>query len=523
MATTAKRRAVGYTRVSTAAQATEEKVSLDEQHSDIEAYCESKDYELVEVYTDAGYSGASKRRPAFQRMLKDAQAGAFDVIVAWKSDRLSRGLYAAAALMEVVEGSQLGLEAVKDTIDLNTFGLLAAVGKIELESIRERARMSARGRAKRGQLWGDVRFGYRLGADNAPEVEPAEAEIVRRVFTEYVAGQRPGVVADYLNADHLLTRRGNLWDSREIWRMIRDPIYKGEGHYNRRSFFKRDNGEREVTHRRFNPEDEWIPVAFPVVVEPELWDRAQVLRKQSARLNAPTGANLKFLLHGLVRCGDCGGRFVGNGRSGYNKRYRRKDGSLYEKRVNSPARSYRCLSTAKRQTACAKRSISALQLEGLVWRTVTELLSDPAAIHDLMEARRQEFEATGTNSELDKARRHLESADTERGRRLGQHAKGYISDGELDLALRNLQERLEMYGEDVQRLEREAAAFRRDTGVLEDFIATADRLHSRLSTMDDDERSDVLRLLVNRVVVGPNEVQIVLVLDVVLQTSDLAS
>ncbi len=82
--TTAKRRAVGYTRVSTAAQATEEKVSLDEQGTDIEAYCESKGYELVEIYTDAGYSGASKRRPAFQRMLKDARAGAFDVIVAWK-------------------------------------------------------------------------------------------------------------------------------------------------------------------------------------------------------------------------------------------------------------------------------------------------------------------------------------------------------------------------------------------------------------------------------------------------------
>ena len=71
MTTTAPRpRAVGYTRVSTAAQATEEKVSLDEQGTDIETYCESKDYELVEIYTDAGYSGASKRRPAFQRMCK---------------------------------------------------------------------------------------------------------------------------------------------------------------------------------------------------------------------------------------------------------------------------------------------------------------------------------------------------------------------------------------------------------------------------------------------------------------------
>ncbi len=89
--------------------------------------------------------------------------------------------------------------------------------------------------------------------------------------------------------------------------------------------------------------------------------------------------------------------------------------------------------------------------------------------------------------------------------------------------LQNLQQRLEVYGEDVPRLESEAASFRQDTSVLEDFIATADWLHARLTTMDDDDRTEVLRLLVNRVVVGPNEVQIVLVLDVVTQTSDLAN
>ena len=77
-------------------------------------------------------------------MLKDAQAGSFDVIVAWKSDRLSRGMYPAAALMEAIEGTEIGVEAVNDTIDLNTFGLLAAVGKIELENIRARARCQGR-------------------------------------------------------------------------------------------------------------------------------------------------------------------------------------------------------------------------------------------------------------------------------------------------------------------------------------------------------------------------------------------
>ena len=75
-------RAAAYIRVSTEKQAAEEKVSLTEQRKDIDAYCEDRAYSIVEVYQDVG-SGASKRRRDFQRMLKDAQAGHFDVIVCW--------------------------------------------------------------------------------------------------------------------------------------------------------------------------------------------------------------------------------------------------------------------------------------------------------------------------------------------------------------------------------------------------------------------------------------------------------
>ena len=78
-------------------------------------------------------------------MLADAREGRFDTIVCWKSDRLSRGMYPAAALMEVVEAYQTRLEAVMDTIDMKTFGLIAAIGKIELDNFRERASMGKRG------------------------------------------------------------------------------------------------------------------------------------------------------------------------------------------------------------------------------------------------------------------------------------------------------------------------------------------------------------------------------------------
>ena len=105
----------------------------------------------------------------------------------WKSDRLSRGMYPAAALMEVVEAHQIRLEAVMDAIDMKTFGLMAAIGKIELDNFRERASMGKRGTAKRGRIpTGSLPYGYRTGDDGRPEIYEAEAEFVRRIFRQYV-------------------------------------------------------------------------------------------------------------------------------------------------------------------------------------------------------------------------------------------------------------------------------------------------------------------------------------------------
>ena len=160
----------------------EDKTSIAEQTSDMEAYCESKGLTITARYQEVG-RGWSKKRPEFQRMLADARRGRFDTIVCWKSDRLSRGMYPAAALMEVVEAHQIRLEAVLDAIDMKTFGLMAAIGKIELDNFRERSTMGKRGTAKQGRVpTGGLPYGYRIGDDGRPEVVEEQAEVVRRIF-----------------------------------------------------------------------------------------------------------------------------------------------------------------------------------------------------------------------------------------------------------------------------------------------------------------------------------------------------
>ena len=92
------KRAAIYARVSDKSQAEDDKTSLSEQTTEMEAYCEGKGMTVTARYQEVG-RGWSKKRPEFQRMLADARNGRFDTIVCWKSDRLSRGMYPAAALM----------------------------------------------------------------------------------------------------------------------------------------------------------------------------------------------------------------------------------------------------------------------------------------------------------------------------------------------------------------------------------------------------------------------------------------
>ena len=179
-------RAAIYARVSDKSQAEDDKTSLSEQTNEMEAYCEAKGMTITAHYQEVG-RGWSKKRPEFLRMLADAKRGRFDTIVCWKSDRLSRGMYPAAALMEVVEAHQIRLEAVMDSIDMKTFGLMAAIGKIELDNFRERSTMGKRGTAKQGRVpTGGLPYGYRIGDDGRPEAIEEQAEVVRRIFHMYV-------------------------------------------------------------------------------------------------------------------------------------------------------------------------------------------------------------------------------------------------------------------------------------------------------------------------------------------------
>ncbi len=151
----AMKRVAIYTRVSTDAQTTEN------QRRELEKVLKQRGWKLVEVYTDHGISGAKGRdqRPAFDRLIKDATRGRFDMIAAWSVDRLGRSLRDLLGFLTEIHALGVGLYLHQQAVDTTTpagralFQMMGVFAEFERAMIRERVMAGlARARAKRVRL-----------------------------------------------------------------------------------------------------------------------------------------------------------------------------------------------------------------------------------------------------------------------------------------------------------------------------------------------------------------------------------
>ena len=162
-------------------------------------------------------------------------------------------MYPAAALMEVVEAHQIQLEAVTDAIGMKTFGLMAAIGKIELDNFRERSTMGKRGSAKQGRMpAGAPPYGYRTGDDGKPEICEPEAEVVRRIFHMYVHEGLAGTpICERMTSDDAPLRNlGSRWHKAYVSAILGREVYKGAWHYGKARWVVTEAGERISSRRK---------------------------------------------------------------------------------------------------------------------------------------------------------------------------------------------------------------------------------------------------------------------------------
>jgi DNA invertase Pin-like site-specific DNA recombinase len=133
-------RAVLYLRVSTSEQTT------DNQERELRLAANRMGHEIVDVYLDHAISGAKGRdkRPAFDRLHKDAARRKFDLVMAWSVDRLGRSLQHLVAFLEHLRDCKIDLFLHQQGLDTTTsagrmmFGMLSVFAEFERAMIRER-------------------------------------------------------------------------------------------------------------------------------------------------------------------------------------------------------------------------------------------------------------------------------------------------------------------------------------------------------------------------------------------------
>ena len=468
-------RAAIYTRVSSQLQAGEDKVSLEVQEGEIRDYCAKNGHEVVETYTDV-QSGADSRqeRKQFERMLSDATKGKFNLILAWKPDRLFRSMWPAARLKRVMDLHNIAIECVRQPLDKKTLSIWAALAEMEVDNFKERSIMGRRRNAEKGKIkappW--TKYGY----DYDPKtqklvVNNAEAEVVRRIFYLYIRGIGARKIALMLNNEHIPTKLQSLskkvehsqkpgaaptrlevagkkckgWQVATVLKVLDSHEYCGEG-YACRYFNTPDNKKRKRAR------EEWIPVVYPILVDEAQFLKAQEQRKRNNRIRGPRKNEVQFLLDGLLYCRECGHLF--NTQACYPSK-KLADGTTVHYYQKPLKRRYICGGMKRYphiyQCRSKPKSVCASHIEDNVWNAIVKCMHNPQFIQ--AEANCAQ-EMTSSNiavidSEFEKAKKRLQNAQLEEQAILTQFRKGKFDESALDLQLKAIREEKELWQEEI--------------------------------------------------------------------------
>jgi site-specific DNA recombinase len=233
-------KAIGYIRVSSDEQANTG-FGLVTQEAAIRAFAASQGYELIDVISDPGVSGATRptERPGFGRVLELAAEGAFSVLLVWKFDRLARQIvYAVTAANELQETHAVQLRSVTEPIDTATamgrtvFAILAGMAEQERAVITERTFLGRREKATQGGFAGGAApLGYARDKKGGLIEDGESADTVRRIFSMREEGATLRAIAAALNAENVPTSRGGQWWPATVRYILDNPKYKGNVEY----------------------------------------------------------------------------------------------------------------------------------------------------------------------------------------------------------------------------------------------------------------------------------------------------
>jgi site-specific DNA recombinase len=292
------------------------------------------------TYADRGISGASHLRPAYQRLLQDARDNRLDVVVAEGLDRLSRDQEHIAAFFKQMRFQGIPIVTVAEgEISELHIGLKGTMSSLFLKDLAQKTHRGLEGRVRKGKSAGGVTYGYDVVRDLLADgtittgertINAAQADVVRKIFTDYSHGISPRAIAARLNKECTPGPRGT-WGASTIYGndkrgtgILNNELYLGRLVWNRQRFIKDpDTGKRQA---RMNKPEDWIIEQVPDlrIVNDTLWEavkaRQMATRSLAIRDGIKAVGRMKRATHlftGMLKCGTCGGGFIQVGKQYY--------------------------------------------------------------------------------------------------------------------------------------------------------------------------------------------------------------
>lgn len=373
-----------YARVSDESQLSGD--SLDHQISVCREMARRRGQELGEywetpdewIYVDEAVSGTSLvNRLQAQKLLADARAGCFQVVLFKGISRLARDTVDALLLLRTLLAVGVRVLSLEENFDSQKdnaefiFTIHSALAQAESEKISIRVRMGAMQKAKSGRWNGQPPDGYLLNPQTQRlEIDKTFAPVIREIFSLYLQGYGTRKIAEILNKRLWKTKRNADWTARTISRILENPAYTGDVVYGRRekrllapgshNWLKR----RRITVWSKDKNSQAVcPSAHPPIISREIFSQVHTLMEQRRKYPGRSG-QVHLLSNGLLRC-SCGSRMIVK-KNGRGKRY------------------YRCRSQAEKGVFFCKQSyLPADEIEKMVQNAVLQQLKRLLSSHEL--------------------------------------------------------------------------------------------------------------------------------------------
>lgn len=311
-----KIRVAAYCRVSTDSE--EQETSYEAQVQHYTDYIRSKpDWDFVEIYADDGISGTNTRkRDEFNRMIADCEAGKIDLILTKSISRFSRNTLDCLKYTRMLKALNIAVFFEKENINtLDSKGevlltIMASLAQQESESLSANVRMGIQYRNQQGkvQINHNWFLGYTKDADGNLVIDPAQAEIVRRIYREYLEGASFLQIKRSLEADGISNGAGHKkWHESNIQQILTNEKYIGDALLQKTYTVSVLDKKRSINNGQ-RPKY-YVEGSHEAIIDRDVFMKVKAEIARRANLN-PDGKrrvySSKYALSGMVFCGHCG-------------------------------------------------------------------------------------------------------------------------------------------------------------------------------------------------------------------------